>query len=87
MTPLPPATPGTIEIEPPEPPRPARVEAPVRPESVGLAQPQRGYSVEPHYPELARRAGVGGIVILEAVAARDGTVERLTVLRDPPRSA
>jgi TonB family protein len=40
----------------------------------------------PIYPELARRAGVTGQVILQAVIRPDGTVASLTVLREnPPR--
>jgi len=42
--------------------------------------------VLPRYPELARRAGVPGQVILEAVIQADGTVASVRILREaPPR--
>jgi len=38
----------------------------------------------PRYPELARRAGVSGRVILEAIIQIDGTVASVRVLRETP---
>jgi TonB family protein len=38
----------------------------------------------PVYPELARRAGVTGQVILEAIIRTDGSVASLTILREAP---
>jgi periplasmic protein TonB len=38
----------------------------------------------PRYPELARRSGVEGSVILQAVIQTDGTVGSLMVLRETP---
>jgi periplasmic protein TonB len=40
--------------------------------------------VLPRYPELARRAGVSGRVILEAIIQIDGTVASVRVLRETP---
>jgi protein TonB len=40
--------------------------------------------VEPHYPRLAKIAGVEGFVILEAVIQKDGFVGQITVLKTPP---
>ena len=40
--------------------------------------------VLPRYPEVARRAGVTGRVILEAVIQTDGTVASVQVLRETP---
>lgn len=38
----------------------------------------------PKYPPIARAAGIGGVVALDTVVARDGTVESLRVLSGPP---
>jgi protein TonB len=40
--------------------------------------------VPPVYPDLAKRAGVAGVVQLSAVIAKDGTVQQLNVLSGPP---
>jgi protein TonB len=40
--------------------------------------------VLPRYPELARRAGVSGRVILEAIVQIDGTVASVRILRETP---
>ncbi len=40
--------------------------------------------VLPRYPELARRAGVAGRVILEAVIQPEGTVASVEILRETP---
>jgi protein TonB len=42
-----------------------------------------GTRVEPVYPEMARRTGVEGKVILQAVIHKDGTVGDIQVLRAP----
>jgi TonB family protein len=39
--------------------------------------------VEPAYPEAARRAGTEGLVVLDAVIAPDGSVERLRPVSGP----
>jgi len=41
------------------------------------------YKVEPVYPEAARQANVQGVVVLEAVIGRDGTVVDLRALGGP----
>jgi protein TonB len=43
--------------------------------------PRKIHDVAPRYPELAQRAGVDGVVIVEAVIAVDGTVRDARVLR------
>lgn len=40
--------------------------------------------VQPEYPPLARQAHIQGKVILQAVIAKDGTIENLTVLSGHP---
>ena len=39
--------------------------------------------VDPVYPEDARRAGLQGVVVLDAVIGADGTVTRLTPVNGP----
>lgn len=39
--------------------------------------------VAPMYPEIARKAGVEGVVILQAVVRRDGSVGEIKVLKSP----
>ena len=46
--------------------------------------PRKVRHVDPLYPELARRAGVTGTVILECVIDRGGRVDRVVVLRGHP---
>jgi TonB family protein len=55
-------------------------QAPIR---VGgnIVEPRMIKHVDPVYPEAARAAGVGGIVILEVVIGTDGRVSNATILR------
>jgi protein TonB len=62
-----------------EPPPPA---APVR-QHLATVMPVVLHQVEPVYPRLARIAGKEGLVILEAVIRKDGSVGEVTVLRAP----
>jgi len=62
-----------------EPPPPA---APVR-QHLATASPVVLHRVEPEYPRLARISGVEGLVILEAVVRKDGSVGEVTVLMAP----
>lgn len=64
---------------PPPPPPPARP-SPVR---VGgqLEAPAVLRRVEPEYPQIAARAQIQGLVILEAMVGEDGTVREVKVLR------
>ncbi len=39
------------------------------------------YKVDPEYPEIAKRARIEGIVVLEAIINKDGTVGNIKVLR------
>jgi protein TonB len=61
---------------PPEPAKPVRLSA--------YEMPRKVHDVAPRYPELAQRAGVTGIVIIEAVIAVDGTVRDARVLKSQP---
>ena len=64
---------------PPPPPPPAQAR-PVRVGS-GIREPKKIVHVAPEYPEIARRAGVEGVVILEAVLDTTGRVQSVRVLR------
>lgn len=63
---------------PPPPPVP-----PSKPVRAGgdIRMPTKIRDVAPEYPQIAQRAGVQGIVIIEAVIATDGTVRDARVLR------
>ncbi len=39
--------------------------------------------VKPAYPEIARKAKIEGMVILQVIVRRDGTIGNITVLRSP----
>jgi protein TonB len=62
---------------PPPPQGPVRVGGPIK-------EPALVRRVEPVYPELAIRAGVQGVVILEAVVDEQGAVKDVKVLRSIP---
>ena len=71
---------GPVAPEPPPPPP-----APVAPRRLSAYEmPRKLHDVAPRYPELAQRANVEGIVIIEAVIAVDGTVRDARVLRSQP---
>lgn len=57
--------------------------APVRPGG-DVQPPVKLRHVAPAYPELARRAGVQGMVVLECVIDPSGRVDRVKVLRGHP---
>jgi protein TonB len=69
-----PATPP----KPPESPKTARIH---------FSEPDPGWlvhRVEPVYPELAKRAGIQGTVVLAAVIARDGSIQSLRAVNGNP---
>jgi TonB family protein len=49
-----------------------------------IKEPRKIRHVPPIYPADAAAAGVEGVVVLEAILAKDGTVKNLTVLRSVP---
>ncbi len=66
-----------FEIDLPEnPPGPLRVGGNVK-------APTKVKQIPPVYPELARKARIQGVVIIEAVIDREGNVIRAKVLRSP----
>jgi periplasmic protein TonB len=71
---------GTGDPSVPQPPPPPA--APPRPVRLSAYEmPRKVHDVAPRYPELAQRAGIEGVVIIEAVIAVDGTVRDARVLR------
>jgi len=75
---------GGLTSDIPPPPPPPQVErGPIR-TGGALQAPALVRRVAPMYPDLAMRAQVHGVVILEAVVDRDGRVEDVKVLRSIP---
>jgi protein TonB len=74
------------DLPPPPPPPPPPAAVAREPVRVGgeLKAPALIERVEPEYPPLAVRAQVQGVVILEAVVDRQGSVEDVRVLRSIP---
>jgi periplasmic protein TonB len=70
----------SIAVQPPEPPRPA---GPVRAGDLPVA-PMKTVDARPIYPEIARRARVEGIVVMEAVLDTSGRVTQLRVVKSVP---
>ena len=46
----------------------------------GIREPKKIVHVAPEYPEIAKRAGVEGVVVLEAVIDVSGRVDQVKVL-------
>lgn len=49
-----------------------------------IKEPKKIKDVKPVYPEAAKAAGIQGIVILETVIGKDGTVQEGKVIRSVP---
>ena len=69
---------GLPDVPAPPPPPPQR--GPIR-TGGQIETPELVHRVEPYYPPVAVAAHLEGIVILEAIVDRDGTVAELKVLR------
>ena len=72
---------GGITTAPPVPPPP-----PSEPVRVGgnVKAPKPIHIEEPRYPSTAKRAGVEGVVVVEATVTADGTVEKVKIISGPP---
>jgi protein TonB len=72
------ASPAHLTAPPPPPPA-----APVR---VGgeIQSPRKIHDAMPAYPPVARMAKIGGIVIVDATIAKDGSVKDAKILRGQP---
>jgi periplasmic protein TonB len=69
----------------PEAPPPPEPEGPVRFVVGGnITEPEKLSGPNPVYPEAARRARIQGVVVLECVIGKDGTVRDVKVLRPLP---
>ena len=73
---------GVTSKHEPEPTPAVAADAPVRP-GAGIVLPVNVYRRDPVYPELARKAHLQGVVIVEATIDRQGNVIEANVLRDP----
>jgi len=71
---------------PPKPPETRKPETPSRPVRVGgiVRPPQVLSRVNPVYPPLAKQSRVSGVVKLEGIIAKDGTIQQLKVLSGHP---
>lgn len=83
------APPETASAEPP-PIQPPPVESEPVERSTGIysavppggTQPEEIDRVMPRYPAAARRAGVGGAVVVRGIVRRDGSIDNVEVIRD-----
>lgn len=75
--------PENVIVVPPPPPAPPPVAAPAEVLRVGgrIARPKQLFAPLPAYTEVARRARIEGIVILEVRLDETGRVDDVTVLR------
>src|SRR5439155_14818000 len=73
---------------PPPPPPPKEVEAPATPKRITIGgnvqQPKLVKQPKPIYPPLAKQARISGVVHLNAVIAKDGTIQDLKVISGHP---
>src|ERR1051326_2112935 len=74
---------GTETAPPPPPPPPEKPEGPLR---VGgdVKAPIVEHRVDPQYPEMARKGRVAGLVIVEAIINKEGSVEQVKVIKGLP---
>ncbi len=76
---------GVTAGGPPPPPPPPKPKAPQRIRVGGQVEAaKRIYAPSPVYPPLAKMARIQGVVRLEAVIAKDGTIKDLKVLNGHP---
>jgi protein TonB len=69
----------------PDAPPPPEPEGPIRFVVGGnITEPEKVSGPNPIYPEAARRARIQGVVVLECVIAKDGSVKTVKVLRGLP---
>jgi protein TonB len=73
---------------PPPPPPPVKVEKPVTPQRIrvggNVQQAKLVRQPRPIYPALAKQARISGVVKLNAIIGKDGTIQNLTVASGHP---
>ncbi len=70
---------------PPKPPEPVKTQPPQRIRVGGnVRAPQILQRINPAYPPLAKQARISGLVKLEGIIAKDGTVQQLKVVSGHP---
>jgi protein TonB len=73
---------------PPPPPPPVKVEKPVTPQRIrvggNVQQAKLVRQPRPVYPALAKQARISGVVKLNAIIGKDGTIQNLTVASGHP---
>ena len=70
---------GAIPSAAPPPPTPTRIRV-----STGVQEAKITRKVQPNYPPIAKQARIQGTVQLEALIARDGSIQNLRVLDGHP---
>jgi protein TonB len=79
---------GPQRVHPPPPPPPAVPPKPAVPKTVRISSTiqsaKLAHKVLPNYPAIAKQAGISGIVKIEAIIARDGSIRKLKVMSGHP---
>lgn len=79
---------GSVPTAAPPPPPPVKVEKPATPQRIRVGgQVQQANlirQIKPVYPPLAKQARISGVVKLNAVIAKDGTIQQLNVISGHP---
>ncbi|HZU09516.1 MAG TPA: energy transducer TonB [Pseudacidobacterium sp.] len=63
--------------------KPAPVKGPIRVSS-GVAAGQLLTSIQPVYPAIAKEAHISGTVVVQAMIAKDGSIQHVQVISGPP---
>ncbi len=79
---------GAVPTAAPPPPPPVKVEKPVTPSRIrvggNVQQAKLIRQPKPIYPPLAKQARISGVVHLNAIIGKDGTIQNLTVAGGHP---
>jgi periplasmic protein TonB len=79
---------GSVPVAPPPPPPPVKVDKPVTPQRIrvggNVQQAKLIRQPKPIYPPLAKQARISGVVRLNAIIGKDGTIQNLTVASGHP---
>jgi protein TonB len=79
---------GSVPTAAPPPPPPVKVEKPVTPQRIrvggNVQQAKLVRQPKPVYPPLAKQARISGVVKLDAIIGKDGTIQNLRVVSGHP---